>query len=122
MVSTSRVYKYDPRAHKLVLEPKDDSMDAFYEAVGQKAVNEAPACLVITINPSRTAGKLGDNATKCAYMEAGHAAQNVCLQTAAMGLSTVTIGGFDAGKVKKALALPKTEQPVYVMPVGKAGK
>jgi nitroreductase len=52
-------------------------------------------------------------------MEIGHAAQNVCLQATAMNLGVVTIGAFDDQKVSKILNLPKDEEPLYIIPVGK---
>jgi nitroreductase len=51
-------------------------------------------------------------------MEAGHAAQNIYLQAESLGLVTVAIGAFHDSKVKKIVNLVKTEQPLYLMPIG----
>jgi nitroreductase len=58
------------------------------------------------------------------YLEAGHAAQNVCLQGVALHLGTVTMAGFDPPRVQSALKLNSDEQPIYLMPLGavKAGE
>jgi len=51
-------------------------------------------------------------------MEAGHAAQNLCLQAAALDLKAVVIGAFSDEAVRKAAALPPEEAPLYLVPVG----
>jgi SagB-type dehydrogenase family enzyme len=66
---------------------------------------------------TRTYGQRGIAYT---LMEIGHAAQNVCLQAVALGLGTVVIGAFRDDAVKVAAKLAKDEQPVYIIPVGKA--
>lgn len=51
-------------------------------------------------------------------MEAGHAAQNVCLQATALDLGTVVVGAFDDASVKRTLNLRTDEEPLYLLPVG----
>jgi nitroreductase len=51
-------------------------------------------------------------------MEAGHAAQNVCLQAIPIGLGSVVIGAFSDASIKTTLKLPVDESPLYVIPVG----
>ena len=52
-------------------------------------------------------------------MEAGHAAQNVCLQAIALGLGTVVIGAFRDNEVKLIANLSADEDPTYFVPVGR---
>ena len=54
------------------------------------------------------------------YMEAGHAAQNICLQAVALNLGSVPIGAFTDIEVAKILKCKKNETPLYIIPVGKA--
>ncbi len=52
-------------------------------------------------------------------MEAGHAAQNVCLQAVSLDLGTVTIGAFDDNAVRTTMNLSENEQPLYIIAVGR---
>jgi nitroreductase len=54
-------------------------------------------------------------------MDAGHAAQNVYLMSASLGLGTVAVGAFIDIKVKDILDLEK-EEPLYLLPVGYPSK
>jgi nitroreductase len=51
-------------------------------------------------------------------MEAGHAAQNIYLQSVSLNLGTVLIGGFNETLIKKTLNLNE-EEPLYILPIGK---
>jgi nitroreductase len=52
-------------------------------------------------------------------MEAGHAAQNVYLEAAALSLGTTVVGSFRDAEVKRLLRLAPGEEPLYLMPVGR---
>jgi SagB-type dehydrogenase family enzyme len=86
--------------------------------LGQEAVRRAPAALVVCAVYSRMTGKYRDRGPRYAQLEAGHAAQNVLLQAAALGLGGVSVGAMDDAAVQKALALPKDHEPLYIIPVG----
>ena len=51
-------------------------------------------------------------------MEIGHAAENIQLQAAALGLVSVPIGAFWDDVAAKTLELPDTQDPYYIIPVG----
>jgi nitroreductase len=53
-------------------------------------------------------------------MEAGHAGQNVCLQSVSLGLGAVVIGAFDDAAVKKVLSLEDSEEPLCILAIGKS--
>ena len=55
------------------------------------------------------------------YMEAGHAAQNVFLQSVSLGIGTVVVGAFNDEEVSKVMNLSEAENPLYLMPIGKPG-
>jgi nitroreductase len=52
-------------------------------------------------------------------MEIGHSAQNVYLQAQALGLGACAVGAFTDDSVKRLLELPESEEPLYLMPVGR---
>ncbi|BCX89640.1 hypothetical protein MIN45_P2013 [Methylomarinovum tepidoasis] len=113
------LYHYRPLSHDLVLwRPRDHRPTIAAAALDQECLHEAAAILVITAVPARTAVKYGTRATRYVHLEAGHAAQNACLQAAALGLGTVTVGAFDDMALAEALALPEAVEPVYLLPVG----
>jgi len=69
--------------------------------------------------PDRITGKYADRGIRYMWMEAGHAAQNLLLAAAALGLGAVTIGAFDDAGIADALGLSDMEEPLYLIPVGR---
>ena len=114
------VYKYRPNGHKLALILEGDRRNDLYaSALYQSPIKEAPIVLVITAVYERTTAKYGERGIRYVHMEAGHSAENICLQATALGLGTVTIGAFNDDRVKKVLNLEEDEEPLYILPVGK---
>lgn len=107
------IYKYQPQGHELVKVAEGDIKTKLFQAAGQAPIKNAPAALVVTGLTDRSKDQ------NWMYLEAGHAAQNVYLQGVSLKLGTVVMAGFKAEEVKKALNLPKNEQPIYIMPVGR---
>jgi SagB-type dehydrogenase family enzyme len=107
------LYRYQPKGHELLKLAEGDKKAELAKA-GQAAINSAPVALVITGASDRAASN-----PPWMYMEAGHAAQNVYLQSVSLGLGTVSMAGFKPEEVKSCLNLPEKEQPLYIMPVGR---
>jgi len=82
-------------------------------------VKESALVIVFTAVYERTTIKYGERGIRYVHMEAGHAAQNLCLQATALGLGVVTVGAFSDEQVAKLLNLPDGEQPLYIIPVGR---
>lgn len=111
---------YRPSEHTLErLTSSDLRRPLAQAALDQAVVGEAPCVVVLTAVTERTARKYGDRAPRFVAMEAGHAAQNLLLQAEALGLGAVPIGGFDDRAVARVLALPASEEPLYLVPVGR---
>ena len=113
------LFHYDPDAHRLVRAEAGDHRVAIARAAyDQDPVRSAPVLIVLAAVYERTAGKYGRRAERFIHMEAGHAAQNVLLQATALRLGAVPVGAFDDAGLARALSLPPTERPVYLIPVG----
>lgn len=115
------VYRFLPEGHQLAAVRAGDAREPLATAArGQEAVRSGSITLVIAADYDRTKSKLGDRGAKYVDVEAGHAAQSVCLQATALGLGTVTMGAFSEDAVRDVLGLAPEETPVYVLPVGRA--
>jgi SagB-type dehydrogenase family enzyme len=120
VVLDSGVYHYQPRHHELKRTFENDVRGALSRAaLGQESVREAPAVFAIVGVFERTTWKYGERGQRYVYMEAGHAAQNLLLQAAALGLGTVPIGAFHDEQVEKLLKLPKDQKALYLIPAGR---
>lgn len=112
------LYWYSPARHEL--ERRSEAVprkDLALAALDQEAIRLAPAVFVIAAVYRRTTRKYGERGIRYVYMEAGHVAQNLCLQATALNLGTVPIGAFYDNQVKRLLGL-KEEDPLYLLPVG----
>jgi SagB-type dehydrogenase family enzyme len=116
------VYKYRPESHSLTKVTDGDQRKALSQvALNQSYVTQGAIDIVITAVYERVTVKYGERGIRYVQLEAGHAAQNVCLQVVALKLGTVPIGAFDDDGVKKVLSLPDEEAPLYILPVGRTG-
>jgi SagB-type dehydrogenase family enzyme len=82
----------------------------------------AMVSIVIAAVYSRVTLKYSNRGEQYVHMEAGHAAQNICLQAVALGAGTVVIGAFDDNAVQRVMKMEKDEEPLYIMPVVKPGR
>ena len=114
------VYKYKPDQHELVKVRNGDVRDKLaVAALGQACVKNGAIAIVFSAVYERTTRKYGDRSVRYVHMEAGHAAQNVCLQAVSLNLGTVVVGAFRDDGVSKILNLQDEEQPLYILPVGR---
>ncbi len=114
------IYRYRPEEHNLApLIDGDKRGELADAALNQQWVKEGALVIVFTGVYRRTTSKYGERGIRYVHMEAGHAAQNLCLQATAMDLGAVTVGAFYDDKVAELLNLPADEQPLYVIPVGR---
>ncbi len=114
------IYKYRPYGHELIRVAHGDKWTELCNAaLGQSPVRDAAAVIVFSAVYERTTRKYGQRGIQYVYIEVGHAAQNICLQTVSLNLGTVTIGAFYDDRVKRILNMPKREEPLYIMAVGR---
>lgn len=113
------VYAYEPRGHRLrLVRAGDRRRELSSAALGQSCVESGAVALVFSAVYERVTGKYGARGERYAHIEAGHAAQNVCLQAVSLDLGTVVVGAFRDGAVKKVIGMKDKEAPLYIMPVG----
>ena len=106
--------KYVPLSHELIKIAEGNIKDDLFRTAGQAQIRNAPATLLIAGKSTEASGN-----PQWMYLEAGHVSQNVYLQSESLKLGAVTMAGFKAEDVKKALNLPAGEQPIYLMTIGK---
>jgi SagB-type dehydrogenase family enzyme len=114
------VYWYRPETHDLVLVAAGDKRLALFDAAAsQSSVRDAPASIVYSAVFSRNTDKYGDRGReRYVCMDLGHSAENVYLQCGSLGLGTCAIGAFHDDSLKLVVGMTKTEEPLYIMPVG----
>ncbi len=114
------VYKYRPQDHELLRLAEGDWRARLAEAaLGQAWVREAPVTVALAAVMNRITGRYQQRGVRYAWMEAGHAAQNVLLQAAALGLGAVPVGAFDDRTVQRILRMASEEEPLYLIPAGR---
>lgn len=114
------VYKYNPQKHDLSkIREADARKELADAALNQRWVEQAPISIVIAAIYERTTTQYGDRGIRYVHLEAGHAAQNVCLQAVALGLGSVPVGAFDDERVITVIGISSIETPIYILPVGK---
>jgi SagB-type dehydrogenase family enzyme len=113
------IYHYLPLTHELEKLSADVPKDKLYEwSYQQQWVKDAPLLLIIAGNFSKTEAKYHKYAPPYVYMEAGHAAQNIMLQSVSLNLSIVGVGSFSYSKIDQLLGL-KHEKSLYILCIGK---
>jgi len=114
------VYKYNPGRHELAkIRDGDVRGQLAKAALGQRWVQEGAVDIVIAAVYERTTTKYGDRGVTYVHMEAGHAAENICLQAVALDLGVVTVGAFYDELVRDIMGMPEDEVPLYIIPIGK---
>ena len=112
-------YRYEPEGHHLVRIAEGDQRDALANAaLGQSPIRKAPVVIAIVADERKTTIKYGERGVRYVHLEAGHAAQNLCLQAEALGLGAVMIGAFSDKDVTKLLR-SSGQQPLYLIPLGR---
>jgi len=114
------VYHYQPAGHTLQQIAEGKKLGSLTAAAHmQGAINRSAAVIVIAAEFKRTTRKYSEKGIRFVHMEAGHAAQNICLQAVSLNIGTVTMGAFKDSVVKQILNLPQNMEPLYLLPVGK---
>jgi SagB-type dehydrogenase family enzyme len=85
----------------------------------QSFTSDAAAFIFIAAVLPRTLKKYGPRGYRYLLLEAGHAAQNICLRATELGLATLCLGGFSDHKINSLLELDGREEvALYAIAVG----
>lgn len=116
------IWYYQPEGHSLSLVSEGDLRKEVARAsLSQMWMAEVPVSFVITSEYARITGKYGKRGVRYAMIEAGHVGQNVFLQSEALGLGAGIVGAFNDEDVIRVLKLPRSHEPLLIMPVGHKG-
>ena len=122
-VDHANVSHFVPETHELELHAKGDVRSEIARAaLSQEFIKQAPVTIIIAAVYERVTNKYGiARGTRYVHMEAGHAAQNLLLQAAALNLGSVPVGAFEDDEIARILRLPSDHAPLYLLPVGHVG-
>lgn len=114
------IYRYNSPSHSLELKIQGDKRNLLSRACYyQKMMINAPITIILTARISATTSRYGQRGYQYIFLDAGHCAENICLQATALGLGTVPVGAFSESAVNKLLKLSKEYTTVYILPVGR---
>jgi SagB-type dehydrogenase family enzyme len=117
------VWRYHPQGHTLTLHLERDVREDLAESAWrQDFIAQAPSVFAVSAVFERSTERYQERGrVRYVPMDLGHAAENLTLQAIALGLVSVSVGAFDDDAVKRVLALPDQEEPMYLIPVGHPG-
>jgi len=115
------VYHYDVEGHALEFLQPGQYKEFFFKASHQQEmVLQSSVLFVMTAIFGRTKIKYGERGYRYVLLDAGHLAQNIYLESTALGLGCATIGGFLDDEVNKLIGVDGLlESVVYLAVVGK---
>jgi hypothetical protein len=87
-------------------------------ALKQRFILEAPVCIVVCANFTRTASRYGKRAELYAVQDSAASVMNMMLLALDLGLGTCWVGAFDEKAVSELLNIPSGVRPVALLPVG----
>ena len=116
------VYHYEPGDHSVSLVSGGDLRnDVARASLSQMWMARAPLNLVITAEYDRVAVKYGKRGVRYAMIEAGHIGQNIFLQAEGLGLGAGIVGAFNDEDVNRLMKIPRSHEPLLILPVGYKG-
>jgi SagB-type dehydrogenase family enzyme len=98
----------------------DKRKDILLSSPKQIWIKNAPITIMICADFDKIRKKYQKMGISFAFIEAGHIAQNVLLQSESFQMGGVCIGGFDKNNIKNILKIK--EIPIYLISLGKVSK
>ena len=103
----------------LPAEPGDHAAAFSSAAFNQACIAGAAVSIVLAADYAGLRETYGALAERLAWLEMGHAAQNVSLLAVAQGLGAVCIGAMNDETVRSFSGMPKGLDPVYAISIGR---
>lgn len=117
---SSGIYRYDPFDHELERLVNGDHREHLaWATYDQDWMKHAAFFLVISAFETPAAGLTAEQVERFVSIEAGHTAQNIFLQAAALGVGMVGIGHFGTDRLTEVFKLKSHERPIYVLVGGR---
>jgi SagB-type dehydrogenase family enzyme len=117
------VYRFEPADERL--EPRPDRRLGDVEAAifNPEFIANANMLVLMAAHFPTTQKKYGPRGYRYVLIEAGHAAQTLCLAATELGCAHLCMGGFDDDRLNRALGLdPLDEGVIYCLAVGFAAE
>ena len=116
------IYHYKPSDHAVFLVSEGDLRHAVAKAsLSQTWMAQAPLNFVVTADYYRITVKYGQRGMRYAMIEAGHVGQNIFLQAEALDLGAGIVGAFNDEDVIRIMKIPRSHEPLLIMPLGHKG-
>jgi nitroreductase len=90
-----------------------------HAALDQDFIAEAPLVVVACADYKRIEWKYGERGKNLyAPLDVALSVENLLLAAVELGLGGVTVGAFDEKEMAEILKLPKSQRPIFVVPLG----
>ncbi|NMJ76511.1 hypothetical protein GLU01_00385 [Nanohaloarchaea archaeon] len=100
-------------AEFIVIE--SDKRKKVSELAGDGRLEQAPTLVAVVVDRERLERNLGSGAGRFAEGEAAVAVQNMRVAAERHGISSLWVGGFDRGRIGKALKVPESREVAAVV-------
>lgn len=112
-------YEYDAEKDRLVLFSKEVDEEQLKYCFNQETMPFGSSVqIIIAADLKRQTYKYSNRGYRLTLIEAGQAAENICLYCAEQGIATCEMGGVQDESLKMELGLPDEVYPLLAIPVG----
>jgi protease I len=118
ILTAEGLFIYRPGQHLLEQVSPADLRKQLSTAAGREVIAQAGCDIIIAAAMKKTPPKPGSKAMKFMPLEAGQAAENIRLQSIAMGLGAVVVSEFEARSVERVCRLSTDSAPLLILSVG----
>lgn len=111
-------YHYEVESNALeMIRPGQFREDLFDVTHRQEMVQKSAAAIVMTALFGRTKAKYGERGYRYVLLDAGHLAENLYLESTALGLGCATVGGFIDDDANRLIGVDGVQESVVYMAV-----